>query len=223
MGQKIRSPRPSRPEKAQGATKFGAIEMESGRLSAGRVPMNDFLRFLHFSVGKTIVTPSSQDDPMFRDDVQINMLNDVETLTADMAMSILEHNGYVVYDRQLSDGNVVSYVRHHQSRQQTPGANPREVVGVDQAIPDGNPHELITVFVGFKHADVNIGIQMFREVLDVSGNRSATGTLKFFSNPITNTLVVIAKRSVARHIRELARHMDVPSTAMPKAKTESGK
>lgn len=179
------------------------------KLSEGKVPLKDFLRFIRFYTGKIVNFPSSQDDPMFRDDVQLEVLGDVDPLTFPVAKLILEMNGYDLWEVELEDGNKAYNIRHHQSRQQTPLDPVTDILESDKDLPSERDEQIATLVLQLEHVEASIVIQALRELLEVSGSKTATGTLKIVTLPQNETLIIKSKIRVLRHIKNLVKYIDV--------------
>ncbi len=195
----------------------GSVAITEAKVSSGQVPMLDVLRFLHFATGKTIIQPSATDDPMFREDVTINMLNDIDNLTAEVVTSIMTANGYMFYEEGMGDGRAVIHVRHVSSRQVPPIPLPKESFSATEEIGTERPNELATAVIVFQNTDAGIAIQALRELLGTNTSGSHSGCLKIVTNPSANCVMVMGKRSVLRKIRTLAKHLDLPAKAVGRA------
>ncbi|MEM7164145.1 MAG: hypothetical protein AAF581_01700 [Planctomycetota bacterium] len=82
------------------------------RITAGKVPVLDFLRYLQIASGLPVVYPSN--DSGFHHDIQIHILED-SVLTIPLAKALLEAHGYQIVSKVLANGDQVLGVQHESS------------------------------------------------------------------------------------------------------------
>lgn len=92
----------------------GASEPHPGhaRVSAGQIPILEFLRYLQVASGLPVIYPSN--DPLFTNTVRINILED-SALTVPLAKALLEAHGYEILSRELENGDQILGIQHDRS------------------------------------------------------------------------------------------------------------
>ncbi|MEE8143566.1 MAG: hypothetical protein V3T77_10740, partial [Planctomycetota bacterium] len=78
------------------------LGLQSSKLAAGKVPLLDMLKYLQAATGKIVLYPSAMRDGSFDEKIMINMLGEVNPLTPEIVVTILEANGYRFYEDEAA-------------------------------------------------------------------------------------------------------------------------
>ncbi|MEE8141696.1 MAG: secretin N-terminal domain-containing protein, partial [Planctomycetota bacterium] len=187
----------------------GAEIIEESKITGGKIPLLDFLKFIQASTGKLVAYPSAVRDSQFEDSVMIDVLGDYQPLTYEVVKALLEANGYDLWEGVLADGGEVIYIRHANSRGVKPPPQPTEIIAPGAADRFPSDEQLATLILQLKYAQTNLVVQALRELLGIQGASTPTGALVIVNLQENNTLIIRAKKVLLRHIQELIRYIDV--------------
>ncbi|MCA8960883.1 MAG: hypothetical protein KDC38_10240, partial [Planctomycetes bacterium] len=125
------------------------------------------------------------------------------------AKAILEMNGYDLWETELEDGSLNYNIRHHASRTQTPLDPVTEIVESAKVLGLEKDEEIATLVLQLEHVESNVVVQALRELLEVTGSKTATGTLRVVTLPQNETLIIKSKVRILKHIQDLVEYIDV--------------
>lgn len=188
-------------------------EVEVGKMTEGRVPVIDFLKFIQQTTGLMVQYPSVQeDDSIWGQGAMINVLGDVEPLSYAVVKSILETNGYSITHARLEDGTEVINMSHARDRA-TREARVTDIVAPEEPVSAVNPEILTTMVLQLKFADTQVVANALRDLVGGSGgggNRGGTsGSVQIVQVPSSQTLIIKSKNEILSHMKELVQYIDV--------------
>ena len=91
-------------------------DAEQFRMTEGKFPVLNLLRFIQRTTGKFVNYPSSTNDQAFAEETFVDVIGDVDPLTYPIVQAILETNGYELWESTLDDGTIVINVRATSAR-----------------------------------------------------------------------------------------------------------
>ncbi|MEM7261730.1 MAG: hypothetical protein AAF488_07035 [Planctomycetota bacterium] len=182
------------------------------RATRGKLVALDVLRTVGVLSGHVLMYPSALDDPMFREDVTVELLEGVDNFSLPVARVLLESNGYQFYEEELADGQVILHCRHMHSRTSPPPPQPAKVYGPSEEIPSNSPYRFETAIIALEHADPSAVVSTLRNHLK---NLEGSRTQQIATTGGTR-LMVTGTRRMLRHVRELCGHLDVEPYRQPK-------
>lgn len=197
---------------------FGDVDVPI-RLKQGKIPVIEFLKYVHKNTDLIVVYPSTGNDPQFSVETTINVLGNIEPLNYEIVKALLEANGYTVTHEKLegSENQQVVHVSHGQSR--TAGASGgapevTEIHDIDSQLPNDEyaDERYATLVLQLKHTETQVVIQALRELTSVGGGgrgQAAGGATPIVQLPDTRTLIIKGKIDLLRHLQELVRYIDV--------------
>ncbi len=173
------------------------------QLSAGDIPLLDFLRFIHVATGRMVSFPS--DDPVFGDDVMIHVLSDIEHFTLPIAEAILSLNGYLIIERVLKDDRRVYELTATQSRQKNKQLRIGPIVTGGPGLAGLADKQISTLVYPLEHVEPGDVVTILKDLLEVD----AQGETKVVSIPTSSTIIAKAPARVLKHLTVLLGYVDV--------------
>lgn len=180
------------------------------RMTEGKIPLLDFLRFIQLSTGKVVNYPAVDGGAEFEPSVLIEVLGDLEPLTYPIVRSILESNGYFIYEEQLADGRDSLRVGHRKTAS-FGGARATEILEPGTLVTEQEPDRLATQVFRLQHRETQDCIQALEKLLGLEANRRFAGPVTFVSVANTRTLIVKARRVTLNYVQRLLEFMDIRS------------
>lgn len=185
------------------------VEIPASGEVASQLNLKELLTVLEKMTGRMVLYPSTTADPNFDDNVNLEILGQVETLSFDLIKQMLEANGYDLWESELPDGTLVLNMRHNASRTNTPLDPVSEIFKAEKKMPRDKDEQIVTLIVQLRYTDSGVVINTLRELLEFSGAKSQTGTLKIVNLPENQTLILKGKVRTLRHVKALLQYIDV--------------
>ncbi|MEM7262612.1 MAG: secretin N-terminal domain-containing protein, partial [Planctomycetota bacterium] len=110
---------------------------------------------------------------------------------------------------ELDDGSKIYSIRHYSSRTNPPLDPVTEIVEADEELPAQRDEQIATLVLQLEHVESTVVVQALREILEVTGSKSQTGTLKIVTLPQNETLIIKSKIRILRHVKDLVRYIDI--------------
>ncbi len=180
-----------------------------GEMTEGKIPILNLMRYLQDITEKLVNYPSAGADPAFAPEVTIEVLGDIRPLTLPIVRTILETNGYEMWEETLEDGSEVIQVRSNAARNPAPGSPTTPIIEPGEEGTIENRQELATLVLQLKHTDTSVVSQALRDLLDIQGSGRQSGSIKMVPVTSSDTLIIKAKLAVLEHIQRLVRYIDV--------------
>ena len=180
-----------------------------GEMTEGKIPILNLMRYLQDITEKLVNYPSAGADPAFAPEVTIEVLGDIRPLTLPIVRTILETNGYEMWEETLEDGSEVIQVRSNAQRNPAPGSPTTPIIEPGEEGTIENRQELATLVLQLKYTDTSVVSQALRDLLDIQGSGRQSGSIKMVPVTSSDTLIIKAKLAVLEHIQRLVRYIDV--------------
>ncbi|MEC9477414.1 MAG: secretin N-terminal domain-containing protein [Planctomycetota bacterium] len=205
-------PDPDDPDEDEDDDDSGAADSsdaEQFRMTEGKFPVLNLLRFIQRTTGKFVNYPSSTNDQAFAEETFVDVIGDVDPLTYPIVQAILETNGYELWESTLDDGTIVINVRATSARVpvQSDPVSPIIEAGDETEQEDGE--ELATLVLQMKYVETSVVRQALQELLGIQGAGSSSGSLKIVTVSNNETLIIKAKIRILEHIQRLVEYIDI--------------
>ncbi len=172
------------------------------------------LKYLQMATNKIVLYPSAMRDGSFDEKIMINMLGEVNPLTPEIVVTILEANGYRFYEDEAAEV-LVLYVSHENSRKSFMRVpNTTAILKVKDIHRPRRQEEYSTLVLPLKNVEPQHLLVILKELF------GSSRTHKFIVyRGSTNAIIIKSKNRTLKYIQELVQTLEAlaPEGSQPKA------